>query len=571
MMAIPVPAKLHGIDEDGAALTFWGNLNNVSFELFDPIRRIKTFDFGFKDIDADPFPATVIANSQAMFQSKAAVSAHVNATRVFDFYKSILLRDGIDDKGMDLISAINCTYPNHEHPPEWRNAVWYDNRMWYGQVALTNGGFQSFSRYLDVIAHELTHGVTEYTANLIYRNESGALNESFSDIFGIIIKNWYLKDPDSGAHWNWKLGCGLGHLGRPLRDLSDPTRTHDPAHMNHYVKTFSDNGGVHTNSNIHNKAAYNLMTAKDSSENYIFTPREAATLYYLALTRLSRTADFSARTYYAGDSSELAAKSEAIDSASLMRSSIPQYTPISMTHVLLFAEERSYVDYASVVWSAMIEAEHFYASAGLVRECRRFACLPGTTPTLHDDLPSVEQAALRSADARSFWEEMRAQYSKVYAQELILSAPRKKFLPKQHGTSVFIVTDQELRRPKEWRYILWENFGPDAVISAAPMDPRYWRARVDDSAVQIVKHRIRSTLLNAIGENIGVIRCENEECFSYGNIDSVARLDAMLHFGAEHRIDTLTNRGFAPEMRDPKLVQPIISNPEPAKSWGWYG
>jgi Zn-dependent metalloprotease len=205
MVAVPVPAQLSGSDEDGTAQILWGNLNNASFEMFDPIRRIKTFDFNFKDVADDPFPAAVIASPNASLQSKAAVSAHVNSTRVFDFYKSILLRDGIDDKGMDLISAVNCTYPRDEQPPEWHNAVWYNDRMWYGQVTVTGGGYQSFSKYLDVIAHELTHGVTEYTSNLIYRNQSGALNESFSDIFGVIIKNWYFRDQNSVANWDWDL------------------------------------------------------------------------------------------------------------------------------------------------------------------------------------------------------------------------------------------------------------------------------------------------------------------------------------------------------------------------------
>jgi bacillolysin/neutral peptidase B len=324
MMAIPVPSKLIGRDEEGHAQSLWGNLNNASFELFDPMRRIRTYDFALNDIDNDPFPKTVIVSQQASVQSTAAVSAHVNATRVYDFYKSILLRDGIDDKGMDLISAINCTYPRDENPPEWHNAVWYDNRMWYGQIRDSQGEFRSYSRYLDVIAHELTHGITEYTSNLIYRNQSGALNESFSDIFGIIIKNWYLTDPNSVANWNWELGAGLGHNGLPLRDMRDPTRTADPDHMNQYVRTFSDNGGVHTNSNIHNKAAYKVLTSKDSNDTYAFTPREAATLYYLSLAHLSRAADFSAarqalvdvaKTYYAGDRKEVAAKTAAIESA----------------------------------------------------------------------------------------------------------------------------------------------------------------------------------------------------------------------------------------------------------------
>jgi Zn-dependent metalloprotease len=94
--------------------------------------------------------------------------------------------------------------------------------------------------------------------------------------------------------------------------------------MKDYWTTSQDNGGVHTNSNIHNKAAYNLFTASDASGGYLFAPQEVATLYYLALTRLNRTADFAkalqslldiARTYYAGDTAELATKSGAIKNA----------------------------------------------------------------------------------------------------------------------------------------------------------------------------------------------------------------------------------------------------------------
>ena len=86
----------------------------------------------------------------------------------------------------------------------------------------------------EVIAHELTHGVTEKSSQLVYRDQSGALNESFSDIFGIIIKNWW-EAPirDDVDTWDWELGPGLGQDG-PLRDLSDPTRTGKPDHMDAY-------------------------------------------------------------------------------------------------------------------------------------------------------------------------------------------------------------------------------------------------------------------------------------------------------------------------------------------------
>ena len=323
--AVPIPSKLQGMDEENVAHSFWGRQAGQSFEMSDPIRLVRTFDFGLGDIDVQPFPRAVISSPSANLGAAktAAVSAHVNGTRVFDFYKSVLLRDGIDDKGMELISAVNCTYAAGETPPEWHNAVWYHNRMWYGQVK-EGGGFKSYACYLDVIAHELTHGVTEYTSNLVYKDQSGALNESFSDIFGIVIRNWYRGEQDSVANWDWELGIGLGEAGGPLRDLSDPGKTKDPDHMNNYLRTQLDNGGVHTNSNIHNKAAYNVFTSRDQNGAYLFSPREAATLYYLCLTRLGRTATFSktlqvlldvARTYYAGDPTELAAKTAALAEA----------------------------------------------------------------------------------------------------------------------------------------------------------------------------------------------------------------------------------------------------------------
>jgi Zn-dependent metalloprotease len=137
----------------------------------------------------------------------------------------------------------------------------------------------------------MTHGLTEHTARLEYQYQSGALNESYSDIFGIIIANAHQPDVDK---WDWEMGEELDDSGVPLRDLSNPARCGQPAHMDDFRVTTSDNGGVHTNSGIHNKAAFNLITAKDNGK-HLFTPREAAALFYLALTqRLAPTSGFSA-------------------------------------------------------------------------------------------------------------------------------------------------------------------------------------------------------------------------------------------------------------------------------------
>ncbi len=310
------PVRGEGLGEDESRSFFLCRQSEKgSFEMFDPIRMIAIYDVQLDDLSRAKQPKYPVSSSTGSFAgNKAAVSAHVNLRHVWDFYNSVLARDGIDGKRMPLIGIINCTYSLSEPAPVWRNAVWYKNCLWFGQAKDESGVLHSFSRHLDVIAHELTHGVTEYTCNLVYREESGALNESLSDIFGIVVKNWHEIGPDSDPRtWDWKIGSGLGANGVPLRDLSDPAITGDPAHMDRYVITQSDNGGVHTNSNIHNKAAYNLLTAQDAQGGLAFRPSEVALFYYLSMIRLSRLAGFSkmlamlklvATTYFDGNSAE---------------------------------------------------------------------------------------------------------------------------------------------------------------------------------------------------------------------------------------------------------------------------
>ena len=325
---LDVPTPCRGQDELGKSRDFWGLSTGTLFEMSDPVRRIQTYDHNFGDITNSGLPPAPISNSATDFgvAHTAGVSAHWNATVVFDFFNNVLKRNGIDGKGMSLLSMVNCTYSQHSAPPDWRNAVWWQGRMWYGQVKDNQGGFDSYARYLDVVAHELTHGVTESTSALVYRDLSGALNESFSDIFGVMIANWFPNEPNPIGSWNWRLGDGLGTGGGPLRDLSDPTVTGDPDHWSKrkFVGTSHDNGGVHVNSNIHNKAAYNLCTSTDGGGNLVLQPQETALLYYLALTRLGRRADFKdclrvlkivARTYFAGDATRQDTVLAAIDSA----------------------------------------------------------------------------------------------------------------------------------------------------------------------------------------------------------------------------------------------------------------
>ncbi len=223
-------------------------------------------------------------------------------TRVFQFYNDVLIRNGVDDKGSYLDNMVNCISPADEPPPAWGNAIWWKNKMWYGQIVKKKGKMRSLAASLDIIGHELTHGVTEHTSDLVYRDEAGALNESFSDIFGVIINNRNRGDavysnPDK---WDWEIGPGLNDGGKPLRNMKTPSVTGDPGHTDQ-MKDFDpadleeDFGGVHTFSNIHNKAAYNLLTTrtgKGKKATLVLTPDESARLFYFTLQRLDRVATF---------------------------------------------------------------------------------------------------------------------------------------------------------------------------------------------------------------------------------------------------------------------------------------
>lgn len=334
--ALAIPARCKGIDENDAEQTFFGELvapSGTTCRLNDPRRMVRTYDLQFADIDDSPqdpdFPVEA-ASSDYGITNRAAVSAHANASRVLDFYNVVLQRNGIDDKGMDLISLVNVTASSMQAPPTLLNAFWWRHRMWYGQIQ-KNGRLVSLSRFLDVIGHELTHGVIETTSNLVYATQSGALNESFADVAGVVIKNWYeAPDRNDVTTWTWDIGPGLRPDGRPLRDFADPSRTGHPKHMDNFRKLrpgelpsgANDQGWVHFNSNIHNKAVHNLLTMTDNGKP-VFSVEDVAVLTYLGMARLTPLATFPqalqalvdvGQTYFGGDTQK-AAKIAAIRSA----------------------------------------------------------------------------------------------------------------------------------------------------------------------------------------------------------------------------------------------------------------
>ncbi|MGM7681586.1 M4 family metallopeptidase [Cytobacillus sp. Hm23] len=205
----------------------------------------------------------------------AAVDAHYYAGVVYDYYLDKHNRNSYDDKGSDIVSSVHVRDPDNLNTG-WNNAAWVGTQMVYGDGDGTT--FDPLSGSLDVVAHELAHAVTNFSADLEYQAQSGALNESFSDVFGILVEADYEGTSD------WLLGEDVytpGVDGDALRSMSDPTLYNQPAHMNNYqnlpVTRDGDWGGVHINSGIPNKAFYNIATKIGLDKS--------GKIYYRALTK----------------------------------------------------------------------------------------------------------------------------------------------------------------------------------------------------------------------------------------------------------------------------------------------
>jgi Zn-dependent metalloprotease len=195
----------------------------------------------------------------------------------------------VDDRGLRLDSTVHYSSG-------------FDNAQWNGRQMIYGDGdgklFNRFTKCLDIIGHELTHGVTQYTANLAYDAQPGALNESFSDVFGILVKQYALKQ--TAAKADWLVGEGLFTSrvnGSAVRSMKEPGTAYDdkiigkdpqPAHMRDYKRMSSDNGGVHINSGIPNRAFYCLAALLGGKAWEVAGP-----IWYAALTKkLSSHAQF---------------------------------------------------------------------------------------------------------------------------------------------------------------------------------------------------------------------------------------------------------------------------------------
>ncbi|WP_333769626.1 M4 family metallopeptidase [Streptomyces sp. IBSBF 2435] len=211
----------------------------------------------------DTLPGHKVRAEGAEPASDASVNRAYDALgATFETYLKAYGRHSIDNAGLPLNASVHYLKG-------------YNNAFWNGEAMVFGDGdgriFLDFTIPLDVIGHELTHGVTQYSANLDYQGQSGALNESVSDVFGSLIKQFSLGQTADQA--DWLIGAGLlapGVNGKALRSMKDPGTAYDdpqlgkdpqPASMSGYIDTTQDNGGVHLNSGIPNRAFYLAATA----------------------------------------------------------------------------------------------------------------------------------------------------------------------------------------------------------------------------------------------------------------------------------------------------------------------
>ncbi len=213
--------------------------------------------------------------------SPEGVSAQFNAGQAYEYFKNIHAREGISGSGDNIVSIVNVSA---EDGSSMGNAFWNGFAIFYGNG---DSAFFPLGRGLDVAGHEMSHGVVQNTANLVYMNESGALNESFADVFGAMI------DDD-----NWTIGEDVVRTSAfpsgALRDLEDPhngAATNDfgsgwqPKHVDEQFTGSADNGGVHINSGIPNHVFYRVAIGLGRDK--------AAQIFYRALTvYLTKSSNF---------------------------------------------------------------------------------------------------------------------------------------------------------------------------------------------------------------------------------------------------------------------------------------
>ena len=245
---------------------------------------IKVYDAHGLPFNSFELPGTLLRDTDdPPVSDVAANQAFDGARATLRFYGEVFDRNGIDDAGMDVISSVHVS---DQLGHAWENAAWISTQMVYGEGGrLFRAG--SLTSAVDVIGHELTHGVTQFTAALAYRSQSGALNESVSDVFGSMIKQHVLGQTADTADWLIGAGLLVDTAAKALRSMMDPGTAFpddpQPGRMSDYVELpeteRGDNGGVHINSGIPNRA-FALAATKLGGNSWV----RAGRIWYKALT-----------------------------------------------------------------------------------------------------------------------------------------------------------------------------------------------------------------------------------------------------------------------------------------------
>ncbi|WP_276166353.1 M4 family metallopeptidase [Zobellia alginiliquefaciens] len=210
-----------------------------------------------------------VTSTGTNWNNPTAVSAHYNAEVSYNYFKNTFNRNSINGQGGTIISFINVADENDED---------YDNAFWNGKAIFYGNGknaFAPFAGALDVSGHEMSHGVIEVTANLEYKNQSGAINESFADIFGTMIdrEDWLLGEDI--VNRNYFASGAMRNLQDPNNGVNPGENGWQPKDMTEYYSGSEDNGGVHRNSGILNRAYYLMATQIGKNK--------AEQIYYRAL------------------------------------------------------------------------------------------------------------------------------------------------------------------------------------------------------------------------------------------------------------------------------------------------
>ncbi len=231
-------------------------------------------------------PGTPIA-SPATSSDGTAKRTFKETTAVAKFYKAAFGRNSVDNAGMTLLSSIH-------YDVNYNNAFWNGSQMTYGDG--DGQIFVDFTKSNDVIGHELTHGVTQYTAGLEYEDEPGALNESISDVFGSMFRQWEAGQVSTAA--DWLIGAGImGPAAKQrgytcLRDMANPGATHCLSRQPKHYKKYVPGGDPHTNSGIPNYAFYLAATAAGGK-----SWQTVGKVWYAALTDSSATSTMKFRGF----------------------------------------------------------------------------------------------------------------------------------------------------------------------------------------------------------------------------------------------------------------------------------